>query len=318
MGLRSMHEQSKQESSLQLGLIEQQSQRIAELESRISELSSTNSTLMSELQKKSETIKSLNDKIGKLAESDNVLKLNAELKQHNEQLQKEKQAAIAKAETEVSSVKREYAQKAALLERQRSEAALLQKQLQEQKANSQKHIREQAESMSKSEMLLYKGFLLGCLLYGVLCTVLTAARSEAFVSDFKAFFVAIWGFIRVAAEKLLELSKWASQLGDMIPQDVVAVIAHWLILVAVTVLLGGGVAVLLIIGISKAYGFYKEGYADQTSLAVALVSLAVAVFFAEPIRQLVPVNLILLLIITHVLYVGVRWYIKGYRSSRGY
>ena len=53
-------------------------------------------------------------------------------------------------------------------------------------------------------------------------------------------------------------------------------------------------------------------------IAVALASLAISVFFAEPIRAVIPINLLLLLIITHVLYVGVRWFIKGYRESRGY
>ena len=59
-------------------------------------------------------------------------------------------------------------------------------------------------------------------------------------------------------------------------------------------------------------------YADTTSLTVVLISLAVTVFFAEPIRAVVPINLLLLLIIAHVLYIGVRYCIKDYRKSMGY
>ena len=76
--------------------------------------------------------------------------------------------------------------------------------------------------------------------------------------------------------------------------------------------------VLLLIGIAKLVSWYAEDYADNMSLGVALVSLALSIFFAEEIRAFVPINLLLLLIITHVLYVGVRWYVKGWRESRGY
>lgn len=80
---------------------------------QISELSSTNSTLMSELRKKSETIRSLNEQIGKLSESDNVLK-------QNERLEREKQEAIQRADTVVQNCKAEYEQKVRELDRQKT------------------------------------------------------------------------------------------------------------------------------------------------------------------------------------------------------
>ena len=62
---------------------------------------------------------------------------------------------------------------------------------------------------------------------------------------------------------------------------------------------------------------YQE-VADTTSLAVALASLAISVFFAEPIRAVIPINLLLLLILVHIVYVLIRWYVKGCKRSRGY
>ena len=38
------------------------------------------------------------------------------------------------------------------------------------------------------------------------------------------------------------------------------------------------------------------------SLAVFLISLAVSVYFAEPIRAVIPINLLLLLILVHIVY----------------
>ena len=48
------------------------------------------------------------------------------------------------------------------------------------------------------------------------------------------------------------------------------------------------------------------------------VSFAVVVFFAEPIREALPVNLLLLLLICHGACMGIRQYIKGWRRARGY
>lgn len=62
----------------------------------------------------------------------------------------------------------------------------------------------------------------------------------------------------------------------------------------------------------------KELYADTMSLAVFLISLAVSVYFAEPIRAVIPINLLLLLILVHIVYVLIRWYVKGCMRSRGY
>jgi hypothetical protein len=66
------------------------------------------------------------------------------------------------------------------------------------------------------------------------------------------------------------------------------------------------------------FEFYTEDYADTMSLAVFLISLAVSVYFAEPIRAVIPINLLLLLILVHIVYVLIRWYVKGCMRSRGY
>ena len=49
-----------------------------------------------------------------------------------------------------------------------------------------------------------------------------------------------------------------------------------------------------------------------------LISLVVSVYFAEPIRAVIPINLLLLLILVHIVYVLIRWYVKGCMRSRGY
>ncbi|WP_270561345.1 DUF6040 family protein [Eisenbergiella tayi] len=258
-----------------------------------------------------------------------MLKLNAELKKQNEKLKQDKLNAEKEAEATVSSVKREYEAKGRELDRRIGEAAKQSASLKSERQSISEDIEQRAtakyldqkkelDRKFKAQTASYDSFLLGLLLYGVLTTVFTAVRSEAFVSDFKTFFMVIWQFIVNAFQLLLKGGQWASQLGDKIPQPVVATIVHYLLLI---VFVGGiaiGVGFLIFLGASKVFEFYTEDYADTMSLAVFLISLAVSVYFAEPIRAVIPINLLLLLILVHIVYVLIRWYVKGCMRSRGY
>ena len=331
MGLRAMHEASKQSSTQEsnLQLIEEQSQIIAELKQQVSNLSSENSELMSELRSKSEMIKLLNEKIGTLSESDKVLKQNAELKRKNEQLRREQQVIEQRAGAMISSVKEDYDRKERQLaqtqaaadqakveaEATRSHQAELVK---EKAAQAYRSRKEALEREYQGKILLYQSFLVGCLLYGLLITVFTAAGSPRFVADFVEFFTGLWAGVCWLSGAIWELGQTAAGLGDKIPQPVAAVMVHWLLLILVVGGIAVAVGVGLFWGIKILLDFYKEDYADIGSLAAALITLAVVVFFAEPIRDIIPINLILLLILVHAAYIGVWWYVTGWKRARGY
>lgn len=368
MGLKSMHAEKQSEQPQQSvqdnSLIEQQSQRIAELERHISQITqqlqkkdsqiseaisqaeewknraekseiqiqkllSEKQELVSTVAEQGKRIADQTEQIEKLNEADNVLKLNEELKKQNEKLKQDKLNAEQEAEATVSSVKKEYAAKGRELDRRIGEAAKQSTELKEERASINQDVERRATAMYqsrkkeldskfKAQSLSYDGFVLGLLLYGVLTTVFTAIRSEQFVSDFKAFFIAIGQFLVNAFQLLLKGGQWASQLGDKIPQPVVATIVHYLLLIVFVGGIGIGVGVLIFLGASKVFEFYTDDYADTLSLAVFLISLAVSVYFAEPIRAAIPINLLLLLILVHIVYVLIRWYVKGCKRSRGY
>ena len=333
MGLKSMHAEKQSEQPQQSvqdnSLIEQQSQRITELEHQISELSSINSTLMSELRKKSEIIVKLNEKEEIYNKSDLIKKQNAELEKRNRELEQSEQNARQEAEATVSSVKREYEAKGRELDRRIGEAAKQSASLKSERQSISEDIEQRAtakyldqkkelDRKFKAKTASYDSCMLGLLLYGVLTTVFTAVRSEAFVSDFKTFFEVVWGFLLTCFGWLENGANFVAQIGDKIPQEIVATIVHWLLWFIVLFGIGIGAVVLLLIGIVKLVKWYAEEYADNTSLGFALVSLALSIFFAEEIRAFLPINLLLLLILVHIVYVLIRWYVKGCKRSRGY
>ena len=125
MGLKSIHEarkiQNEPENSSDSQLIKEQMNLIGELQEQISKLSSEKSILLNELQKRSQKIISLNEQIGRLAESDLVLKRNEQLEKQNARLEREKQEAIQKADTVAQNCKAEYEQKFTEVERQKKQ-----------------------------------------------------------------------------------------------------------------------------------------------------------------------------------------------------
>ena len=343
MSLKSIHEarriQNEPKNSSDSQLIEEQRCLIGELQGQISELSSTNSTLMSELRKKSEIIVKLNEKEEIYNKSDLIKKQNAELEKRNRELEQSEQNARQEAMTEVSAVKEECAKRERIAESKAQEADRLKSHLKAVEADLSGQIDKKAQNLVESKLnalhgvyeakqrsldrkfkaktASYDSCMLGLLLYGVLTTVFTAVRSEAFVSDFKTFFEVVWGFLLTCFGWLENGANFMAQIGDKIPQEIVATIVHWLLWFIVLFGVGIGAVVLLLIGIVKLVKWYAEEYADNTSLGFALVSLALSIFFAEEIRAFLPINLLLLLILVHIVYVLIRWYVKGRKRARG-
>ena len=318
MGLRAMHEASKQNfkeekhnNEQESNLIEQQSQKIEEQEQKISELLSQISILKSEVQK-------LADKNVKLNEADEVLKQNEELK-------KEKLKAEQEATAIIGAIEKDY-------EIRYRELANLRREAEQKKSEAEATINNQNELISKKASEIYNekkrslemlyggkevmldGAFFGSLAYGILCTVFTAVRSERIRSDCIAFFSVIWTFISSSFLKLIEMAKTASQIGYMIPQSIVAFIVHWLILILIVILVCGVIGVALYMGIDWVFSSYIEDYIDNKNMLVLLVSLAISVFFAEPIRAAISINLLLLLIIANLLFIVIRHIVKRWRE----
>ena len=329
---------TKKKYSLALSNLEKLNSQLEQ--ARQSANSSQVQELVSIVQQQKKKIAEQAELIEKLNECDLIVKENDRLKKLNSDLQKSEQSARQEAMTEVSAVKEECAKRERIAEGKEQEADRLKSHLKAVEADLSGQIDKKAQNLVESKLnalhgvyeakqrsldrkfkaktASYDSCMLGLLLYGVLTTVFTAVRSEAFVSDFKTFFKVVWGFLLTCFGWLENGANFVAQIGDKIPQEIVATIVHWLLWFIVLFGIGIGAVVLLLIGIVKLVKWYAEEYADNTSLGFALVSLALSIFFAEEIRAFLPINLLLLLILVHIVYVLIRWYVKGCKRSRGY
>ena len=73
------------------------------------------------------------------------------------------------------------------------------------------------------------------------------------------------------------------------------------------------------IGIGYQVGkIYRKYCWDIISIMMAIMSTAIVIYFGEWIKSVIPINLIVLLLLVHVVYIGIRCYVKDWQEERGY
>ena len=143
-------------------------------------------------------------------------------------------------------------------------------------------------------------------------------QSKVFISDCGEFFDTIATFIQTIAGCVVMIGKTVAQISNGISNPVVAEIIYWLIRILVCGgwLVGAGI-LLAFIGI-KIAGVYKKCCWDMITVMVILISMAITIYFGDSIKTVLPINLLFLLLFVQLVYVGIRWYVKGWRENRGY
>ena len=114
--------------------------------------------------------------------------------------------------------------------------------------------------------------------------------------------IVIGEFISVAAT-------YVAGLGDMIRHEMVAMIAHWILVIVVYAVSIGAIGLLFMLG-RKYIKFLKNKQADEISVFVGLMTLAIVVFSSDFIKSILSINLIGLMIVVFVGYTVIRGVIQ--------
>ncbi len=178
--------------------------------------------------------------------------------------------------------------------------------------------REKLAGRYKAKTAIYEALMFLLIWYSVSTTLFQMIRSKIFISDCVVFFDTIATFIQNIAGLTILAGKNVAQVSNGISNPVVVGIIYWMIRILIS---GGclvGVGILLAFIEIKIAGLYKKYCWDMITIMVILVSMAIAIYFAGWIRTILPVNLLFLLLLVQVIYVVIRWYVKGWRETRGY
>ena len=178
--------------------------------------------------------------------------------------------------------------------------------------------REKLAGRYKAKTVMYEALIFLLIWYSVSTTLFQMIRSKIFISDCVVFFDTIATFIQTIAGWIILTGKNMAQISNGISNPVVAGIVYWLIRILICggCLVGAGILVAFIeIKIAE---LYKKCCWDMITIMVILISMATAIYFGKWIKTTLPINLLFLLLFVQLVYVGIRWYVKGWRETRGY
>lgn len=176
----------------------------------------------------------------------------------------------------------------------------------------------QLEKKYKNMTTGYESILFLLTWYSIATTLYAAILSPAFLNDCITFFVMIGKGIVSLLQEFVTGADSFGQLSNGISNSIISEILYWLIaaiIMGILFLITG----FLIIGIGYQVGkIYRKYCWDIISIIVAITSTAIVIYFGEWIKSVLSINLILLLLLVQVIYIGIRCYVKDWREERGY
>ena len=170
----------------------------------------------------------------------------------------------------------------------------------------------------KTKTVMYEALMFLLIWYSASTTLFQMIQSKVFISDCRIFFGAIGTFTQTIAGWIALIGKNVAQISNGISNPVIDRIIYWLIRILICggCLVGAGILVAFI-GI-KIAGLYKKYCWDMITIMVILISMEIAIYFGDWIKTVLPINLLFFLLFVQLVYVGIRWYVKGWWENRGY
>lgn len=263
-----------------LKLSEQIQTENEELKDQNSDLLSQISILKDKLQNSTDREVKLNEKIAKMSESDKIELENKRLKEKNESLKREKYQAEQEAKMRVRNFKAQYDADYREMNEQKERLANRKKELDEKEADIEKsvsdevrYIRNELEKKYQFKHNSLYAFFVGTTLYSFLITIFQGFKSKYFISDLKYALGTFKSWIMFIYDFLLKQKPLDSNVG------------HWVVFIGIViVIIGFLIAVIGSLGwfVHKIYTEYTNNW---LSVAIALISLSGAVFFADELHK---------------------------------
>ena len=310
---------------------------------RVEELLAMTEQMQDELDQKDQTILelnsqlseslTLNEKLNSENRAENIEALRTRLRQTEEQLTSETDSR-KRADAEVVAWKFKYekaeqAKRYAQTHQKTVEVSVEKKVPYEkcencdrtayQKAKEKCDNRKiQLEKKYKNMTATYESALFLLAWYSTATTLFNTIFSPVFFNDFIIFFGTIGKGIVNLFQEFVTGADSFGQLSNGISNSIFSGIVYWLIVV---ILMGTLFIItgLIIVWIGYQVGkIYRKYCWDIISIMMAIMSTAIVIYFGEWIKAVIPLNLIALLFLVHVVYIGIRCYVKDWREEQEY
>ena len=185
-----------------------------------------------------------------------------------------------------------------------------------EKEYRKKHREQNAAYLARNAALNTR--LFSSILYAAIVTLLAAVKSERFLFDLERFITKagkhMINYGSIAMQVGMKASKICDQISNLYVQDVIS----QLITIAIAAILIILPAIMICYLLKKYIEWYKKEICDNLSLWASVIPLALTVFLSEEIHGLFHINLIIVNLTAHLIYTGIRAYVRGCRKNRGY
>lgn len=176
----------------------------------------------------------------------------------------------------------------------------------------------QLEKKYKKMTIGYESILFLLAWYSITTTLFTAILSPVFLNDCNIFFGALGKGMGSLFREFVIGADSFGQLSSGIPNRILSGLMYWLI-VAIVMGILFIITGLLIVGIGYQVGkIYRKYCWDIISIVEVITSTVIAIYFGDWIKSVISINLITLLLLVHVVYIGIRCYVKDWMEERGY
>ena len=325
--LRSSKQDERMEEMLEM--LESMEKELTQKDSIIQQKDSEIRTLQGQLNESLNLCEKLNSE----NRAENIQALKSELKQTKELLQSEKEkkkradSTIEECQDKLRQAERE--KEYALTHQKKVEIPVEKPVLYERCRNCDRRAYQQAkewyehqrnglEKKYKAKIVGFDAMLVVLWWYASVTTIFAAMRSKIFIGDFTAVVDTVRKGLCQSGKWIVNVGNALAQVGDRIPNETVAIVVHWLLLIIVIVGAALAVGVLMVIAEKKVTKVYQENCWDVISIGVTVTSVALVVYFGDWIKAFVKLNLVVLLLLVQAVYVGIRAYVKGCKRARGY
>lgn len=112
-----------------------------------------------------------------------------------------------------------------------------------------------------------------------------AVQSDVFLSDCKSFFHDAASFIQTFIGWTIDAGQSVAQISTKIPNEIIAGIIYWLLMILVVGICVAGTGILAILIEIKVIELYKKNCWDVITLLMILTSAAVIIYFGEVIKK---------------------------------
>lgn len=257
----------------------------------VSDLSSENSMLRSELQKKSDTIVSQNKKLKDQAIVEADLVKSEEAKRAGE-----------KALREADAIKAILEGREAQLDERETEIKR-----KEEHIWHMSQLREQATADKYKKLTIrYQVEFTILLFYGVIVTALQAIATPK-IMEGAIQFISYWFQALVDFDaNVIGFGHKVANISSLIPNPTASSIVFWVMLVLISVIVIGIVYLTIYSLIITYVRYLKANQFDRYTVIAAITALAFTIFLAKVIKGIAPINLFAIQIGLFLAYSGIR------------